>query len=152
MTRMNDWEREIHETLKREVWSLRGPNQIVKVLPLGGNPAVSLGGYITIGFFLIGMTPLEIERALGLPPCYLANGARIYRFTRLPVLHEYEYELTTNYPGGLAYNPTYSNPAYPPGSRFIHQWRIKHNSHIPVDSINFLDLHPGQPFPYNWLI
>ena len=151
MARMNDWQRDVHESLRREMWTLRGPSQIVKVVPRGGSPEAKLGGYITLGKFLLGKTPQEIEHALGLKHGYLADGARIYRFTRLPMLYEYEYELTTLYPDGLAYNPSSSDPAYPPGSPVIHQWRIKPGAQIPVDSRNFLELAPGQPFPYTWL-
>src|SRR5271169_4555290 len=77
--RMTDWQRDIHEGLRRENWSLAGPNRIVKVLPFG-SVAAALGGYITVGTSLLGKTPLEIEGALGLPHRYLVNGARIYRF------------------------------------------------------------------------
>ena len=151
MARITDWQREAHEAKRREVWSLRGPNQIVKVLPAGGAPASALGGYITIGRFLLNKTPTQIEIALGLQHGYLAKGARIYRFARLPELSEYEYELTAEFPGGLAYVPAHSNPSYPPGTSKIPQWRIKPGAHIPVDSRNFLDLKPGQVFPYPWL-
>jgi hypothetical protein len=152
MARMNDWQREAHEVVRREMWSLRGPTQIVKVLPAGGTAASTLGGYVTLGKFLLNKTPVQIETALGLPPGYLAWGARIYHFTRLPQASEYEYDLTAEFPDGLAYNPAYSNPSYPPGSRTIHQWRIKPGVQIPVDSTSFLDLKPGQIFPYAWLV
>ena len=152
MARMNEWQREAQEAVRREMWSLTGPNQIVKVLPGGGTVVSTLGGYITLGKFLLNRTPAEIETALGLPPGYLAKGARIYRFTRLPQSSEYEYELTAEFPGGLAYNPAHSDPSYPPGNRKIHQWRIKPGVQIPVDSTNFLDLNPGQVFPYDWLV
>ena len=148
---MKDWQREVHEAVRREIWSLRGPNQIVKVLASGGTAASMLGGYITLGRFLLNKTPAQMELALGLPRRYLASGARIYRFVRLPQSSEYEYELTAEFPGGLAYNPAFSNPSYPPGSRTIHQWRIKPGVHIPVDSTSFLDLKPGHVFPYAWL-
>lgn len=152
MPQMNEWQRDAHNAVRREVWSLRGPNQIVKVQPSGGGVASQLGGYITLGKFLLGKTPQQIEEAIGLPHGLLRGGARIYRFTRLPLVEEYEYELTALHPGGLAYNPAHSNPAYPPGNRAIHQWAIKPGTQIPVDSTNFLDLKPGQPFPYNWLV
>ena len=100
MTRLSDWQREAHEAKRREIWSLRGPNQIVKVLPAGGISASTLGGYFTIGRFLLNKTPAQIAAALGLPHGYLAGGARIYRFTRLPALSEYEYELIAEFPGG----------------------------------------------------
>jgi hypothetical protein len=93
-----------------------------------------------------------MQTALGLPLGYLAKGARIYHFKRLPQPSEYEYELTAEFPGGLAYNPAYSDPSYPPGSRTVHQWRIKPGIQIPVDSTNFLDLKPGQVLPYTWLV
>lgn len=149
MSGMNEWEREAHEVVRREVWSLRGPNQIVKVLPAGGTAASSMGGYITLGRFLLNKTPGQIEISLGLPHGYLARGAR---FARLPPSSEYEYELTAEFPGGLAYNPAHSNPSYPPGSRTIHQWKIKPGVQIPVDSTHYLNLKPGEIFPYSWLI
>lgn len=152
MPGMKDWQREAHEAVRREMWTLRGPNQIVKVLPGGGSTVSTLGGYITLGKFLLNKTPAQIQTALGLPPFYLVGGARIYRFTRLPQASEYEYELTAEFPDGLAYNPAYSNPSYPSGSRTIHQWRIKPGVQIPVDSKNFLDLKPAQIFPYAWLV
>ena len=124
----------------------------MKVLQAGGTATPTLGGYITLGKFLLNRTPAQIETALGLPPGHLAWGARIYHFTRLPQASEYEYELTAEFPDGLAYNPAYSDPRYPPGDRTIHQWRIKPGVHIPVDSKNFLDLKPGQIFPYAWLV
>ncbi len=151
MPRMEDWQRDVYEGLRSEDWSLRGTNCIVKVLPLG-TPANALGGYITVGRSLLGKTPLQIEEALGLKSKYLNSGARIYRFTRLPMTHEYEYELTAEHPGGLAFNPAHSHPDYPPGSPVIHQWRIRENVYIPVDAKNFLDLHPTQKFPYDWLV
>jgi hypothetical protein len=150
MPRMNEWQRDIHEGLRRENWSLHGPNQIVKVLPYG-SAAIALGGYITVGTSLLGKTPQQIEQALGLKALYLASGARVYRFTRLPLIHEYEYELTALHPGGLAFNPAHSDPRYPPGNPTVQQWRIKENVLIPVDSGAFLDLSPGQRFPYEWL-
>jgi len=84
MARTNDWQGEVRDAVRREMWSLRGPNQIVKVLPAGGAGAPTLGGCITLGRFLLNKIPAQIENALGLPSGYLVNGARIYRFTRLP--------------------------------------------------------------------
>lgn len=150
MARMNDWQREIHEARRREGWSLRGPSQIVKVIPRA-TPATELGGYITLGRFLLGKTPLQTERALGWKHRYLEQGARIYRFTRLPMQHEYEYELTVDYPDGLLFNPAHSDVRYLPGSPKILQRRIRPNVQIPVDSGNCLELQPGEPFPYGWL-
>jgi hypothetical protein len=71
MARMNDWQREIHEGTRRENWTLRGPNRVVKVVPLGGSPQNALGGFITVGSALLGKTPSQIEQALGLKRNYL---------------------------------------------------------------------------------
>jgi len=151
MINSRDWQRDVRDALRKENWSLSGPNRVVKVLPHGSNAVTALGGYITVVSSLLGKTPQQIESALGLPRGYLATGARIYRFTRLPMAHEYEYELTALYPGGLAFNPAHGNPAYPPGHRAIHQWRIKQGIQIPVDPDNYQDLSPGQRFPYVWV-
>jgi hypothetical protein len=124
----------------------------VKVVPADRPAASALEGYITLAKFLLNKTPLQIETALGLERDCLAGGARVYRFTRLPLVSEYEYELTAEFPNGLAYDPGYSDASYPPGSRTIHQWRIRPGVKIPVDSTNYLDLKPGQIFPYSWLI
>src|SRR5262245_61317950 len=145
MAQTDDWQREAREAVRREGWTLKGPNQVVKVLP-AGTPASALGGYITLGRFLLNKTPDKIQTALGLPIGYLVAGARIYRFIRLPQSSEYEYELNAEFPGGLAFNPAHSDPSYPPGDRAILQWRIKPGVLIPVDIKNFLELKPGQTF------
>jgi hypothetical protein len=106
MPRTPDWQREALEAIRRELWSLRGPNRVVKVLPSTGDVASSLGGYITVGRFLLGKTPRQIERDLGLRSGSLRDGARIYKFSRLPGVSEYEYDLTADHPGGLVYSPT----------------------------------------------
>jgi hypothetical protein len=149
---MEGWQHEMHDAVRREMWSLRGPMQIVKVVPRSATKTPVAGGYITVGKFLLGKTPEQIERALGLPRDYLLAGARVYRFTRLPFVSEYEYELTAAYPDGLAFNPSFSHPAYPPGNPTIHQWRIKQGVQIPVDLSNYLELPPGKAFPYDWLV
>jgi|SRR5437660_10717074 len=151
MPRMHDWERDIHEGVRVENWSLQGPNRIVKVVPAAGLPAPTLGGYITLGRFLIGKTPEQIEKVLGLPLGYLKTGARVYSFKRLPMGYEYEYEMTAKFPDGLAFNPAHSDPRYQPGHPAVHQWRIKPGIQIPVDQSACLELNPGQRFPYSWL-
>jgi hypothetical protein len=151
MARREDGKQEIRSALRRENWSLSGPNRIVKIVPLQMPARSEVDGYITTGNFLIGKIPSQIERVLGLPLNYLCLGARVYRFRRLPMAHEYEYELTAKFPDGLAFNPAHSSPSYPPGSDKIHQWKIKKGCPIPVDESNALDLHPGHRFPYSWL-
>jgi hypothetical protein len=53
-------------------------------------------------------------------PGSLANGAIIYSFSRLPLRHEYEYELSADHPGGLRYT-FLSDKRYPPGSSKIQE-------------------------------
>jgi hypothetical protein len=148
---MNDWQREMHDGVRREKWSLRGPDLVVKVIGDPNATATALGGYITVGSSLVGKTPAEIEVALGLPDQHLAKGCAVFRFKRLPMAPEYDYELTAEYPGGLAYNPAHFDERYKPGSGAIHQWCIKPGVIIPVDPVRVLRLKPGQPFPYDWL-
>ena len=64
MARMNEWQREAREVVRREMWSLRGPSQVVKVVPAGGSVIQKLGGYITLGKYLINKTPAQIETKL----------------------------------------------------------------------------------------
>jgi hypothetical protein len=152
MARQEDWKKEVRSAVRRENWSLSGPNRVVKVSPLQVPPRSEVDGYITTGQFLVGKLPSQIECALGLPLNYLCFGARIYRLLRLPMAHEYEYELTARFPDGLAFNPAHSDPRYPAGSNKIHQWRIKKGFAVAVDDAASLVLHPGQRFPYNWLL
>lgn len=150
MARMEDWQREAHDALRRELWTLKGYNAVVKVVPAGSSTPRA-GGYITLGKFLIGKTPEQIVTALGLNAREFTNGARIYKFTRLPQASEYEYDLTAEFPGGLAYVPGLSDPSYPPGSRKVPQWKIRKDVQIPVDPIHFLELKPRHAFPSSWL-
>jgi hypothetical protein len=157
MARMQDWELEIHEALRKENWSLVGPNRIVKVIAMDRPVTVRMHGYVTVEQNLLGKTPHQIERALGLMPGEFRLGCRIFCFTRLPMAPEYEYELTAFYPDGLAFNPADLQeaihqrranpalgkiPAYPPGSRFVHQWRLT----VDVPVRHLTDLRPGQTY------
>jgi hypothetical protein len=147
MARMNDWQRDIYEGLRREGWSLTGPNAIVKVLPLAST-RTGIDGYIALAKHLFGKTPKQIETDLGFESDFLKTGATICRLARLPRLDEYEYELTAKYPGGLAHNPAHGDPRYPPGSEKVHQWRIKKGAEIPISGS--IQLRPADRFPYNW--
>jgi hypothetical protein len=154
MARMNDWQREIHDGVRREKWSLKGPDMVVKVIMDSTAQATALEGYITVGSNLVGKTPEQIRVALGLKelePEDVQNGCSIFRFKRLPMAHEYAYELTAAFPDGLAFNPAHYDARWKPGSPSIHQWCIKKDMAIPVDTKNVLRLKPGQPFPYDWL-
>lgn len=151
MTRPEDWEIDIDDSLKREVWTAAGPNRPVKVCPAQNPLDFRLGGYITLGKYLVNKTAAEIERDLGLPRDYLIYGARVYKFTRLPTVSEYEYELTAAHPGGLSYQGPSGKIDYPPGSDRIHQWRILSGKTIPVEP-NYFTVRPGQRFPESWLL
>jgi hypothetical protein len=143
----SDWRSDIQEAKRRENWSLKGPNRVVKVTPLVDRKQ-SVGGYITLARFLLGKSPTEIEKLLGLPLGFLANGARIYNLSRLPNPSEYEFELTAQFPAGLAYNPAHGDPAYGPGSDKTLQWKIKPGTTIPIDPRSIIELSPNQRFPY----
>lgn len=140
----------IYSQIRREDWAVRGTSCIVKVLPIWVN-ASHLSGYFTLGRFLVGKTPAQIQIALGLEQNKLIDGAKVFKFKRLPFAHEVEYELTADYPGGLKYNPPYSDDKYLPGTKYIHQWEIKSGYDIPVQEDDVLELNPGQSFPYNWI-
>jgi hypothetical protein len=65
MARTNDWQREVREAVRKENWSLTGPNCIVKVVALQRPVLSTADGYITTGKFLVGKFPSQIERELG---------------------------------------------------------------------------------------
>ena len=143
-----DWQSEIRDGLRKENWSLTGPNRVVKVVPLNGALRESVSEYITLARFLVGLTPQTIENELGLPKGSLSSGACIYSLARLPTPTEYEYELTAKFPDGLAYNPAHFDERYGPGSAKIHQWKLKFGVKIPVHTATAIKLLPAQRFPY----
>jgi hypothetical protein len=151
MTRREDWEIEIDDAMKRESWQATGPNRPVKVCPAEWTIDIRLGGYITLGKYLIGKTPQDIERDLGLPRDFLVHGARIYKFTRLPQPSEFEYRLTADHPDGFADEGAFPRKTYyPPGSPRIHQWKIAAGKSIPVEPA-YYTVRPGLKFPREWL-
>jgi hypothetical protein len=114
MARREDWQIEIDDAIRNEIWQRTGRNRPVKVCPAEWMIDFRLGGYITLGKYLVGKTPAEIERDLGLPSDFLLHGARIYKFTRLPQISEYEYQLTADHPDGFAdEGPFPRKPYYP---------------------------------------
>jgi hypothetical protein len=145
MARQEAWEQEMHDALRHEGWALYGPNRIVKVTPIGRPVAQALRGFVCLEKVLFGKTPYGIEGVLGLPPGSLLFGCRVYRFLRLPMTSEVEYELTAKHPDGLAFNPASSNPMYPPGSPAAHQWRLLVD--VPVERL--LDLPTSSRYSYS---
>lgn len=149
-----DYETELDLAVRRENWSLHGPNRIVKVLPtsyfpgprIPDNMAVKcVSGYIGLAKFIENKDPLEIESALGLKKNSMVYGAIICSLLRLPSPTEYSYELSADNPGGL--RPTFmSHPDFAPGGKKVHQWEIRKDACVPVDRSKTVLLPPGVPF------
>ena len=144
MARSEDWRNEIADGLRREGWSLNGPTRIVKVVPRSRPLVRALRGFVCLEKSLVGKTPAAIESALGLPFNSLGGGCRIFRFKRLPMSFEVEYELTAKHPDGWAFNPAIHNRDYAPGDPTIHQWRLL----VDVPAEHLLDLAPNERYPY----
>src|ERR1700733_16055061 len=102
MPQREDWEIDMDDAIKKEEWRPTGPNGPIKVVPAERPLESDVCGYFTLGKYLLRKTPEEIERDLGFPRDFLKHGARLYKFTRLPQMSEYEYELTADHPDGLA--------------------------------------------------
>jgi hypothetical protein len=150
LTQRQNWESEIEEAVKREEWRLTGLTRPIKVFPAEKPLELDLRGYFTLAKHLLRRTPEQIERDLGLPRGYLKNGARLYKFTRLPQITEYEYELTANFPDGLvAALPLPKKTYFPPGSPKIKQWRMLEGKSVPVDPVYFV-VRPGFTAPESW--
>ena len=135
----DDVKREMRDALRVEPFFQGGSNRLVKVLPFGAGTPATVTGYVTQERFLLGLTPAEIEQALGLRVDSLQFGCRIFRLVRPPGPSEAVYEMTTKYPDGLAYTAM-SNPAFPPSQKgFVHQWRLTTNIGVTKPR----DLLPG---------
>lgn len=150
MARMEEWQREALDALRREAWALKGYNAVVKVVPAGESRPFA-AGYITLGKYLINKTPSQIVRDLGLDADKFIRGVRIYRFARLPQITEYDFELSAAFPDGLAYVPGLSNPRFPAGSGKVLQWKIREGTQISVDTMRFIELKSADVFPSSWL-
>src|SRR5690348_12604040 len=98
MPRQEDWKREARDAVLGEGWTPTGPNRIVKVVGIKRPPAASQGGFVTLERYLVGLTPYQMQRALGLQLGDLKGGCVIYRFKRLPAVGEYSNELTAEFP------------------------------------------------------
>src|SRR5258708_2842714 len=151
MARREDWQIEMDDATKKEEWKPTGFSRPVKVCPAEKPLEFYLGGYFTLGKYLLGKTPAEIERDLGFPRDFLKHGARLYKFARLPQISEFEYELTAYHPDGLSdQGPFPGKIYYPPGSPKIHQWRMLKGKFIPVDP-EYFTVRPGFRLPESWL-
>jgi hypothetical protein len=138
----DDTGREMMEALRLEPFVVGGRAQLVKVLALrdGSPPIVS--GYVVQQKFLLGLRPVDIERRLGLIVGSIQQGCRILTLTRQPGPSEAVYELTTEYPGGLAYTML-SDVRYPPSDkRFVHQWRLV----TPISVRRAIQLGPNDSY------
>ena len=72
-----DWQTEMRMALRHEDWALAGPKRIVKVVAAGRAVAPELDGYVCLEKVLVGKTPHQIERLLGLPSNLLRAGCRV---------------------------------------------------------------------------
>jgi hypothetical protein len=161
MPRRADWERDATEALRLEQWSVTPPNRLIKVVQNSGDIAKKVAGYVTLERWILGRTPRQLEADLGLPTGHFANGCRIYAVTRLPGLTEIEYELTVEFPRGLAFDENearnksilrHNNPALPaeataiygPGRKSIHQWNLK----VAMSADLSASLLPNESYSY----
>jgi len=144
MARLTEWQHELADSRRREDWSLHGPKRIVKITQSALPLASSLRGFFCLEKSLLGATPSALEQRLGFRTGFLSKGCRVYRFLRLPMQGEVEYELTTRYPNGLAFNAAMGDPTYPAGSGAVHQWKLL----VDLPVVCVLTLAPGQPYPY----
>ncbi|MGH7619245.1 MAG: hypothetical protein ACREPM_18670 [Gemmatimonadaceae bacterium] len=167
MTRRSDWQIEVADALIGERWSLQGPRRVVKVVrrpppqPDKGETFVRFGGYFTVESSLYGLTPYEMQRALGLPLGHLKGGCCVFAFTRLPTAGEWSDELTAKFPDGLAFDAAIGrnervmrrlrpskthNPIFREGSDSIPQWKLK----VTIAATLLRTLDTAEPFPYPW--
>lgn len=129
MTRSDDRDeasRQMRDARRIEPFFMPGSrNQLVKVLGIRrGIPQDGVTGYVTQQAFLIGLTPREIGAYLGLKETECREGCRVFKLLSPPGPSKIVYELTTKYPGGLVYNPTFAPEYLPSPKNYIHQWRL----------------------------
>ena len=120
-------EREMRDVVRFEAFALGGQNRLVKVIaiPAGGRVLRTVTGYVTQERFLLGKRPAQIEEALGMKVNSLVSGGMVLALQIVPGPSQIEYELTTNFPDGLAPS-VMSDPDYPPfKKRYVHQWRLR---------------------------
>jgi len=126
-------QREMKDAVRREPFVQGGVSQLVKVVSIRDVPASTLNnahyvfpvtGFVTLERFLLGDTPGQIEQKLGLRHNQLRAGCLVFGLQRQPGPSEIDYELTAEYPDGVAFT-ILSSEDYPPGDRRIHQWRLR---------------------------
>jgi hypothetical protein len=99
-------------------------------------------GYVTQEKFLLGKTPAQIEEALGVRVNPLGAGCIVLALLSVPGPSMIDYELTTNYPDGLAPS-VLSDPNYAAFStRYVHQWRLR----VPMRASFVCRLGPGESY------
>src|SRR5262245_40642018 len=122
-----DAEREMADAVRLDMFALGGQNRLVKVIPIpeGGRVPPTVTGFVTQERFLLGKTPAQIEKALGVKVNSLVTGCVVLALQNVPGPSQIEYELTTNFPDGFAPS-VLSDPDYPAFSkRYVHQWRLR---------------------------
>lgn len=140
------------ERLKNTViehWSQFGPNTLVKVMPIGRKPAVSIPvGYCSSVKYVAGRTPAAIENIMGFRlGSKLAAGAEIYVVWPLPTSDQFDLRGYTHTPEGIPTDKKVPHPDYPPGLG-APQWdlaRVEQAKHLKWLST----VLPGQEFRCN---
>lgn len=139
----------VEELLKRNamrIWTLTGPNALVKVVEVPRAVRVKgegkLFGYFTQAKYIDGLSSNQIQRDLGLPPGSGELGMWVFWFSRLPLYEEFDQRYFACFPGGKPWTeaeyekfnqarkdyltkPDAFTGSYPPGSPDIPQWEIK---------------------------
>lgn len=133
-----------------DVWRRGGADTLVKVFAAATvtDPARPVG-YCTTLKYLVGRTPAQMERVIGLKAgTKLRLGAEIHLVTPLPGPGEFDLRGYTQLPGGRATNdPAYRhNDAYPPGLG-APQWDLARHAQSNLRRIAIVP--PGVPFHYD---
>jgi len=143
-------QREMRDAVRREPFVQGGVSQLVKVVSISDVPASRLNnahyvfpvtGFVTLERFLLGDTPEQIEQNLGVRHHQLHAGCLVFGLQRQPGPTEIDYELTAEYPDGVAFT-VLSSQDYPPGDTRIHQWRLL----VSIPGVLLCRLTPGMRY------
>ena len=131
------------------LWTSGGMNALVKVAPAGMKPdGERSAGYCTTIKYLLGRTPSEMERDVGLRVgTKLKNGAEIFLVRPIPTSDQFELRGYTQLPDGYSTSePDYkAHPDYPPGSG-VPQWDLHK---YKQDQLKHLaSVKPGEKFTF----